>query len=251
MTGFLTLLRKEILRFWKVAVQTVAAPVLTTMLYLLVFSQALASHVQVFPGVPYVAFLIPGLVMMSVLQNAFANASSSLVQSKVTGNLVFVLLPPLSTLEIFGAYVLAAVVRGLMVGAGVFAVTAWLSPPQLAAPGWILVFAVLGSAILGTMGLIAGIWSEKFDQVAMFQNFLIMPTTFLAGVFYSVHSLPPFWQAVSHFNPFFYMVDGFRYGFFGQSDVAPVLSLAIVSATLVLVGGIALRMLHTGWRIRH
>ncbi len=251
MTGFLTLLRKEILRFWKVAVQTVAAPVLTTMLYLLVFSQALASHVQVFPGVPYVAFLIPGLVMMSVLQNAFANASSSLVQSKVTGNLVFVLLPPLSTLEIFGAYVLAAVVRGLMVGAGVFAVTAWLSPPQLAAPGWILVFAVLGSAILGTMGLIAGIWSEKFDQVAMFQNFLIMPATFLAGVFYSVHSLPPFWQAVSHFNPFFYMVDGFRYGFFGQSDVAPVLSLAIVSATLVLVGGIALRMLHTGWRIRH
>jgi ABC-2 type transport system permease protein len=189
--------------------------------------------------------------MMSVLQNAFANASSSLVQSKVTGNLVFVLLPPLSTLEIFGAYVLAAVVRGLMVGAGVFAVTAWLSPPQLAAPGWILVFAVLGSAILGTMGLIAGIWSEKFDQVAMFQNFLIMPATFLAGVFYSVHSLPPFWQAVSHFNPFFYMVDGFRYGFFGQSDVAPVLSLAIVSATLVLVGGIALRMLHTGWRIRH
>jgi ABC-2 type transport system permease protein len=251
MTGFLTLLRKEILRFWKVAVQTVAAPVLTTMLYLLVFSQALASHVQVFPGVPYVAFLIPGLVMMSVLQNAFANASSSLVQSKVTGNLVFVLLPPLSTLEIFGAYVLAAVVRGLMVGAGVFAVTAWLSPPQLAAPGWILVFAVLGSAILGTMGLIAGIWSEKFDQVAMFQNFLIMPATFLAGVFYSVHSLPPFWQAVSHFNPFFYMVDGFRYGFFGQSDVAPALSLAIVSATLVLVGGIALRMLHTGWRIRH
>jgi ABC-2 type transport system permease protein len=251
MTGFLTLLRKEILRFWKVAVQTVAAPVLTTMLYLLVFSQALASHVQVFPGVPYVAFLIPGLVMMSVLQNAFANASSSLVQSKVTGNLVFVLLPPLSTLEIFGAYVLAAVVRGLMVGTGVFAVTAWLSPPQLAAPGWILVFAVLGSAILGTMGLIAGIWSEKFDQVAMFQNFLIMPATFLAGVFYSVHSLPPFWQAVSHVNPFFYMVDGFRYGFFGQSDVAPALSLAIVSATLVLVGGIALRMLHTGWRIRH
>jgi ABC-2 type transport system permease protein len=251
MTGFLTLLRQEILRFWKVAVQTVAAPVLTTMLYLLVFSQALASHVQVFPGVPYVAFLIPGLVMMSVLQNAFANASSSLVQSKVTGNLVFVLLPPLSTLEIFGAYVLAAVVRGLMVGAGVFAVTAWLSPPQLAAPGWILVFAVLGSAILGTMGLIAGIWSEKFDQVAMFQNFLIMPATFLAGVFYSVHSLPPFWQAVSHVNPFFYMVDGFRYGFFGQSDVAPALSLAIVSATLVLVGGIALRMLHTGWRIRH
>jgi ABC-2 type transport system permease protein len=251
MTGFLTLFRKELLRFWKVAVQTVAAPVLTAILYLLVFSQALSQHVQVYPGVSYVAFLIPGLVMMSVLQNAFANASSSLVQSKVTGNLVFVLLPPLSALEVFGAYVLAAIVRGLMVGLGVFLVTAWLSPPSLAAPGWILVFAVLGSAILGTMGLIAGIWSEKFDQVAMFQNFLIMPATFLAGVFYSVHALPSFWQTVSHFNPFFYMVDGFRYGFFGQSDVAPGISLAIVAVTLAAVSGIALRLLHTGWRIRH
>jgi ABC-2 type transport system permease protein len=251
MTGFLTLFRKELLRFWKVAVQTVAAPVLTAILYLLVFSQALSQHVQVYPGVSYVAFLIPGLVMMSVLQNAFANASSSLVQSKVTGNLVFVLLPPLSALEVFGAYVLAAIVRGLMVGLGVFLVTAWLSPPSLAAPGWILVFAVLGSAILGTMGLIAGIWSEKFDQVAMFQNFLIMPATFLAGVFYSVHALPSFWQTVSHLNPFFYMVDGFRYGFFGQSDVAPGISLAIVAVTLAAVSGIALRLLHTGWRIRH
>jgi ABC-2 type transport system permease protein len=251
MTGFLTLLRKEMLRFWKVAVQTVAAPVLTAMLYLLVFSQALADHVQVFPGVSYVAFLVPGLVMMSVLQNAFANASSSLIQSKVTGNLVFVLLPPLSPLELFGAYVLAAVVRGLAVGAGVLAVTSLFSVPAFAAPGWILAFAVLGSGILGTMGLIGGIWAEKFDQIAMFQNFLIMPATFLAGVFYSVHTLPPFWQAVSHLNPFFYMVDGFRYGFFGQSDVPPIISLGVVVATLAAVAGIALRMLHTGWRIRH
>jgi ABC-2 type transport system permease protein len=251
MIGFRTLLFKEMLRFWKVAVQTVAAPVLTAMLYLLVFSQALADHVQVYPGVPYVNFLVPGLVMMSVLQNAFANASSSLIQSKVTGNLVFVLLPPLSPLELFGAYVLAAVARGLMVGTGVFLVTAWFAPPMFAAPGWILVFAVLGSAILGTMGLIGGIWAEKFDQIAMFQNFLIMPATFLAGVFYSVHSLPALWQTVSHLNPFFYMVDGFRYGFFGHSDVPPAVSLAIVLATLAVVAGVALRMLHTGWRIRH
>ena len=251
MTGFLTLLRKELLRFWKVAVQTVAAPVLTAVLYLLVFSQALSTQVQVFPGVPYTAFLIPGLVMMSVLQNAFANASSSLVQSKITGNLVFVLLPPLSPIELYGAYVLAAVLRGLLVGLGVFAVTAWLYPPSFAAPVWILVFAILGSAILGTMGFIGGIWAEKFDQVALFQNFLIMPATFLAGVFYSVHSLPPFWQTVSHLNPFFYMVDGFRYGFFGQSDVPPLTSLVIVLLTLAGVSGIALRMLQTGWRIRH
>lgn len=251
MTGFLTLLRKELLRFWKVAVQTVAAPVLTAVLYLLVFSQALSNQVQVFPGVSYSAFLIPGLVMMSVLQNAFANASSSLVQSKITGNLVFVLLPPLSSLELYGAYVLASVLRGLLVGLGVFAVTAWLYQPSFAAPVWILVFAILGSAILGTMGLIGGIWAEKFDQVALFQNFLIMPATFLAGVFYSVHSLPPFWQKVSHLNPFFYMVDGFRYGFFGQSDVPPLTSLVIVLLTLAVVSGIALRMLQTGWRIRH
>jgi ABC-2 type transport system permease protein len=250
-TGFLTLLRKELLRFWKVSVQTVAAPVLTAVLYLLVFSQALADHVQPFPGVSYLSFLVPGLVMMSVLQNAFANASSSLIQSKVTGNLVFVLLPPLSALELFGAYVLAAVARGLMVGLGVFAVTAWFAPPTFAAPLWILAFAVLGSAILGTMGLIGGIWAEKFDQIAMFQNFLIMPATFLAGVFYSVHSLPDVWQAVSHLNPFFYMVDGFRYGFFGQSDVPPATSLAVVVATLAAVAGVALRMLQTGWRIRH
>jgi ABC-2 type transport system permease protein len=177
--------------------------------------------------------------MMSVLQNAFANASSSLIQSKVTGNLVFVLLPPLSPLELFGAYVLAAVVRGLMVGTGVFLVTAWFAPPMFSAPVWILVFAVLGSAILGTMGLIGGIWAEKFDQIAMFQNFLIMPATFLAGVFYSVHSLPALWQTVSHLNPFFYMVDGFRYGFFGHSDVPPAVSLAIVLATLAVVADTA------------
>jgi ABC-2 type transport system permease protein len=250
-TGFLTLLHKELLRFWKVSVQTVAAPVLTAILYLLVFSQALGDRVEVFPGVTYVAFLVPGLVMMSVLQNAFANASSSLIQSKVTGNLVFVLLPPLSALELFGAYVLAAVARGLMVGAGVLAVTVWFAPPPFAAPVWALAFAVLGSAILGTMGLIGGIWAEKFDQIAMFQNFLIMPATFLAGVFYSVHTLPAFWQTVSHLNPFFYMVDGFRYGFFGQSDVPPTISLAIVVATLALAAGVALRMLQTGWRIRH
>lgn len=250
-SGFGTLLHKEVLRFRRVAVQTIAAPVLTAMLYLLVFSQALADHVQVFPGVPYVAFLIPGLVMMSMLQNAFANTSSSMIQSKVTGNLVFVLLPPLSPLEIFGAYVLAAVARGLAVGAGVFAVTVWIAPPAFAAPVWILVFAVLGSAILGTMGLIGGIWAEKFDQIAMFQNFLIMPATFLAGVFYSVHSLPAFWQTVSHLNPFFYMVDGFRYGFFGQSDVPPGVSLAVVCGTLAVVSGVALRMLQTGWRLRH
>jgi ABC-2 type transport system permease protein len=212
--GFQTLLYKETLRFWKVATQTVAAPVLTAMLYLLIFGHVLDGRVNMLDGVSYTAFLIPGLVMMSVLQNAFANSSSSLIQSKITGNLVFILLPPLSHWEIISAYVLASVVRGLVVGFGVFIVTIWFTDMSFVAPVWILVFALMGAAILGTMGLIAGIWAEKFDQLAAFQNFLIMPATFLSGVFYSIKSLPPFWQAVSHFNPFFYMIDGFRHGFF-------------------------------------
>ncbi len=249
--GFQTLFYKETLRFWKVATQTVAAPILTAMLYLLIFGHVLEGKLEVYPGVSYTAFLIPGLVMMSVLQNAFANASSSLIQSKITGNLVFILLPPLSHWEIISAYVLASVVRGLAVGAGVFVITAWFAHLSFVAPLWIIVFAVLGAAILGTMGVIAGVWAEKFDQLAMFQNFLIMPATFLAGVFYSIHSLPPFWLAVSHFNPFFYMIDGFRHGFFGQSDISPWTSLAVVSAFFVVLSAIAVNLLRRGYNLRH
>lgn len=250
MIGFRTLLYKEMLRFVKVSVQTIAAPVLTALLYLLIFSQALGERVQVFGDVGYVSFLIPGLAMMSVLQNSFANSSSSLIQSKITGNIVFVLLPPLTHWELFGAYVLASMLRGLAVGAGVFLCTFWLGSFKFVYPLWTLAFALLGSAILGTMGVIAGIWAEKFDQIAVFQNFIIMPLTFLAGVFYSTQSLPPFWQWVSHFNPFFYMVDGFRHGIFGVSDVAPLTSLAAALACLVLVSFIALRMLASGYKLR-
>ena len=251
MTGFQTLLYKEVLRFWKVATQTLTAPIVTAMLYLMIFGHVLEGRVQVYPGVSYTSFLIPGLVMMSVLQNAFANSSSSMIQSKVTGNLVFVLLPPLSHWEIYGAYVLAAAIRGLAVGLGVFTVTIFVGVPSFVAPWWIVIFAMLGAGILGTMGLIAGIWAEKFDQLAAFQNFLIMPATFLAGVFYSVHSLPPFWLAVSHANPFFYMIDGFRYGFFGQSDVNPLISFGIVSVFFVVLTGLALHLLRSGYKLRH
>jgi ABC-2 type transport system permease protein len=251
-SGWLTLLYKELLRFWKVSFQTILAPVLTAVLYLLIFSHVLESHVSVFDGrVRYTAFLIPGLVMMSVLQNAFANSSSSMIQSKITGNLIFVLLPPLSPLEILGAYVLGAVVRGIVVGFGVLLVTVWFAPLALEHPLWALAFALLGSAILGTLGLIAGIVADKFDQLAAFQNFLIMPLTFLSGVFYSIHTLPPFWQALSRFNPFFYMIDGFRYGFFGLSDVAPATSLAFVAACCAVLGGLALWMLKSGYKLRH
>ncbi len=249
--GFLTLFRKELLRFYKVGFQTIAAPILTSLLYLLIFSHVLEDRVQVFRDVGYTAFLLPGLVMMSVLQNAFANSSSSLIQSKITGNIVFVLLTPLSHREMYAAYVLAAMVRGLVVGAGVFAVTAWFADLSFHAPLWIVAFAVLGSAILGTMGLVAGIWAEKFDQIAAFQNFIVMPATFLSGVFYSVKSLPGFWQALSHLNPFFYMVDGFRYGFFGASDIEPGISFVVVAATLAVVAATALRLLASGYRLRH
>lgn len=250
MTGFRTLLYKETLRFVKVSVQTIAAPVLTALLYLLIFSQALGDRVQVFGQVSYVSFLVPGLVMMSVLQNSFANSSSSLIQSKITGNIVFVLLPPLTHWELFGAYVLASMFRGVAVGTGVFLCTFWLADFPFAQPLWTLVFALMGSAILGTMGVIAGIWAEKFDQIAVFQNFIIMPLTFLAGVFYSAESLPPFWRFLSHLNPFFYMVDGFRHGFFGVSDVAPLTSFLAALACLALVAAVALRMLASGYKLR-
>ena len=251
MIGFKTLFYKEILRFWKVATQTLTAPIVTAMLYLLIFGHVLEEHAQALDGVSYTAFLVPGLVMMTILQNAFANSSSSMIQSKISGNMVFVLLTPLSHWELFGAYVLAAMVRGLSVGAGVFIITVWFAKLSFVSPMWIILFALTGAAILGTMGLIAGIWADKFDQMAAFQNFLIVPATFLAGVFYSIHSLPPFWQAVSHVNPFFYMIDGFRYGFFGKSDVPPEISLTIVTVFLVVLATVAVRMLKRGYKLRH
>ena len=258
MTGWRALFYKEVLRFWKVGFQTVGAPVLTSVLYLLIFGHVLEDHVKVFDGVSYTAFLIPGLVMMSVLQNAFANSSSSMVQSKIMGNLVFLLLTPLSHWSWFFAYTLSAVVRGMAVGMGVLLATAlfvWQSSvlnfslvPQ--EPLWALVFAFSGAALLGALGLIAGLWAEKFDQMAAFQNFIIMPMTFLSGVFYSIHSLPDFWQRVSHLNPFFYMIDGFRYGFFGQSDVSPWLSFGVVGVSLFIVSAVAVYLLRIGFKIR-
>lgn len=248
--GFRTLLYKEVLRFWKVCFQTVAAPVLNALLFLLIFSHVLDRHVTVYGDIAYTAFLVPGLVMMSLLQNAFANSSSSVIQSKITGNIIFVLLPPLSYREFYAAYVVASVLRGLFVGLGVLLVSVPFVELSMAAPAWVLAFALLGGAILGSLGVIAGIWADKFDQLAAFQNFLIMPLTMLSGVFYSIHSLPPLWQDVSHINPFFFMIDGFRYGFFGQSDVSPWLSLAVVSACFIFLAALTLAMLARGYKLR-
>ncbi|MDO5059224.1 MAG: ABC transporter permease [Neisseria sp.] len=251
MTGFSTLLRKEVMRFTKVWQQTLGAPVLTALLYQLIFAQAIGKHAEALPGVPYNAFLIPGLAMMSMMQNAFANSSSSLIQSRITGNLVFILLPPISNAAFFSAYISAGMIRGLTVGAGIIACTAWFGLGAPANIGFILAFALLGCLFMASLGLIAGIWAEKFDQLAAFQNFLIMPLTFLSGVFYSIQSLPPFWQAVSRVNPVFYMIDGFRYGFFGTSDAGPWLSLAVVGGFALAVTAIAFKLLQSGWKLRN
>ncbi len=249
-SGFPALFRKEVKRFYKVAFQTVAAPILTAVLYLLIFGHVLANSPPIY-GYAYTSFLIPGLVMMSILQNSFANTSSSLIQSKITGNLVFVLLAPLSHIEFFAAYVGAAMIRGISVGLGVFFVTMWFAPMPFQAPWWIFIFALLGSSLLGAMGLLAGMWADKFDQLAASQNFVIMPATMLSGVFYSIHSLPSFWLTVSHFNPFFYMIDGFRYGFFGQSDVPPFYSLAVLLTFMMVVTWVVLSLLKKGYKLRN
>lgn len=245
-----TLFKKEILRFWRVSFQTVAAPVMTALLYLLIFSHVLGGRVEVYPGVPYTVFLIPGLIMMSVLQNAFANTSSSLIQSKVMGNIIFVLLTPLSYLEFFLAFLAASIIRGLVVGFSIYLVAICFIDLPLTHPLFILAFAIAGSGMLGAFGIIAGLWAEKFDQMAAFQNFVIMPLSFLSGVFYSIYSLPPFWQKVSHLNPFFYMIDGFRYGFFGQGDISAWFSLSVVVGSFIALSFITIGMLKAGYKLR-
>ncbi len=248
--GLRTLFFKEILRFSKVYLQTLFAPMVTALLYLLVFSHILEGRLEVYEGVSYTAFLIPGLMMMTIIQNAFANSSSSLIQSKVTGNLIFVLLTPLSHFEIYLAFTLAAIVRGVFVGVGVYVVAISFTDVGFYNLGYALLFALTGSAVLATLGIIAGIWADKFDQLAGFTNFLIMPLSFLSGVFYSIHSLPPVWQEISRFNPFFYMIDGFRYGFFGVSDVDPRFSLLITNAFLAVLVLLTLSLLRSGYKLR-
>ncbi|PIT44182.1 metal-dependent hydrolase [Snodgrassella alvi] len=249
--GCYTLFKKEVLRFWKVGFQTLSAPILTALLYQLIFAHVMQGRSDILPGVSYNAFLIPGLAMMSMLQNAFANSSSSLIQSRITGNLIFILLPPLGTAAFFCAYVGASILRGLMVGIGVIAVTAVFGLPLPYHLGWIITFALLGCAIMGMFGLMAGIIAEKFDQLAAFQNFLIMPLTFLSGVFYSINSLPAFWRSLSHFNPVFYIIDGFRFGFFGQSDASPWLALTVVGSFAIGLCILVCAILKSGWKLRN
>ena len=249
--GCWALFMKEVRRFYSVAVQTIFAPVVASLLYLLIFGQVIEARMDVYTGLSYSQFIIPGLVMMTILQNAFSNTSSSLIQSKMHGNLTFVMLSPISPLELYSAFVGASIVRGLAVGLGVLVVGIWGFDIVWQSPMWILLFAVLSAAVMGGVGMTAGILADKYDHLAAFQNFIIIPLTFLSGVFYSIHALPEFWQVFSHFNPFFYMVDGFRFGFFNQSDVSVLFSLAITVLFLVAVTVINLILLYKGVKIRH
>jgi len=249
--GCWALFMKEVRRFYSVAVQTIFAPVVASLLYLLIFGQVIEARMDVYTGLSYSQFIIPGLVMMTILQNAFSNTSSSLIQSKMHGNLSFVMLSPISPLELYLAFVGASIVRGLAVGLGVLVVGIWGFDIVWQSPMWILLFAVLSAAVMGGVGMTAGILADKYDHLAAFQNFIIIPLTFLSGVFYSIHALPEFWQVFSHFNPFFYMVDGFRFGFFNQSDVSVLFSLAITVLFLVAVTVINLILLYKGVKIRH
>ena len=249
--GTWTLLKKELLRFWRVAFQTVAAPVITGILYLLIFSQVLGDRLEVYEGINYLVFLIPGLIMMSLLQNSFSNSSSSLIQAKIMGNIVFLLLTPLSYLQLFFAFLIAAIVRGMFVGICIYVIAMFYVDLPVEYPWFVFIFAFCGGGLMAAFGMIAGIWATRFDQMAAFGNFVIMPLSMLSGVFYSIHSLPPMWQKISHFNPFFYMIDGFRYGFFGQSDTSPYLSLTIVLSFFIILSFITIRMLKSGYKLRN
>ena len=249
--GFATLLKKEVMRFWSVLAQTVTAPVITALLYLLVFGQAMGGRASAYEGVSYTQFLLPGLIMMTVIQNAFANTSSSLIQSKMMGNLVFLLMSPLGAAEWFAAYVLAALIRVTLVAIAMLIVTQPFVQLPVEAPAVLLAHFFLAGGSLAVLGLIAAIVAQKFDHIATFTNFFVTPLSFLSGVFYSVHSLPPLWYTVSHLNPFFYMIDGFRYGFFGHADVSPALSLGWSAGFFLVASAVCMTMLRRGYRLRH
>jgi ABC-2 type transport system permease protein len=248
--GLWTLYQREVYRFLKVYTQTIAAPVVTTLLFYAVFALALGGVVRMAGSVPFLVFLGPGLIVMAMAQNAFANTSSSMVISKVQGNIVDVLMPPLSPLEMAVAYVGGGVTRGIFVGV-VTAVAIWIFVPLgIHSPAYILFHGLMASMMLAQLGMIGGIWSEKFDHIAAFTNFVVTPLTFLSGTFYSVDRLPPTFWWLAHFNPFFYMIDGFRYGFIGQSDGTLAIGIAVMLGINAALGVLLLRMLSSGYKLK-
>ncbi len=248
--GSWTLFKRETHRFLKVNMQTIAAPALTAVLYLIVFRYAMGER-QV-PGleIDYFTFLIPGLAMMSMLQNAFANTSSSIIIGKVMNVHVYLLMAPLSAIEMVIAFLTAAVLRAAVVATVFLLVLLPFVDLTLHHPGLLFIYGICGSVIMGGLGLIGGMWSDNFDHMSMVTNFIIMPLTFLSGVFYSIGQLPPFWQQVSRFNPFFYLIDGFRYGFLGVGDSDPFLSIGVVAGFALMVVLLCWRLWYIGWKLK-
>jgi len=248
--GTWTLFQRESRRFLRVKMQTIVAPALTAILYLIVFRYAMGER-QV-PGldVDYFSFLIPGLMMMAMLQNAFANTSSSMIVGKIMNVHVFLLMSPISAAEAVFAFLAAAVLRALVVGGVLLLVLLPFSELTLTHIWMILFYGICGSLIMGSLGLIGGMWSKTFDDMAMVNNFIIMPLTFLSGVFYSVTQLPPFWQAINAWNPFFYLIDGFRHGFIATGDSDPLQAMGAVAALTIIAVLSSWYLWRIGWKLK-
>ncbi|MDT8344196.1 MAG: ABC transporter permease [Thermohalobaculum sp.] len=248
--GLWTLYVREVRRFASVWTQTILAPLATAALFMVVFTLAFAGRRGAVEGLPFEVFLAPGILMMAVLQNAFANTSSSLVISKVQGNIVDTLMPPLSAGEIVAGYVAGGVTRGLACAVAIGVLLFPAAGVGLAQPVWALVFAVQGALMLSLLGVLGGIHAEKFDQMAALTNFVIMPLSFLSGTFYSITVLPEPFLTLSHLNPFFYLIDGFRHGALGQSDASPWLGLAVATVLNAALWALAWRWVATGYRLK-
>ena len=248
--GLWTLYRKEVRRFLKVFTQTAAAPVVTTLLVYVVFSMALGRVVRTTGDVPYLVFLAPGLIMMTMMQNAFANTSSSILIAKHHGNIVDVLMTPLTSHELAIGYALGGVTRGLLVGLVTWVALRLFVPIDPVAIGWVLFHAVAGSLMLSLLGIVGGIWSDRFEKIGALTNFVITPFTFLSGTFYSVDRLPEGWQFVAHLNPFFFLIDGFRYGFIGQSDSNLLLGAAVVALVDLALFLLVWRLFAVGYKLK-
>jgi ABC-2 type transport system permease protein len=248
--GLWTLYAKEVQRFMKVAGQTVFAPIITTLLFLAIFQLALGEGRSVAGGVPFDVFLAPGLVMMAVTQNAFQNSSSSLLISKIQGNIVDLLMPPLSAAELVAAYCGAAVTRGLVVAFVVTVALAFFVELPLWSVVWAVVFVVLASLMMGLLGILTGLWADKFDHMAFITNFVITPLAFLSGTFYSIQRLPDFAQAIAQVNPFFYAIDGFRHAIVGQGDTSLLLGAGVLAGLNVVLAVWAYRLVRRGYNLK-
>ncbi len=248
--GFATLYAKEIKRFTKVATQTVLAPVITTLLFLAIFSLAFGGSARITWEVPFSQFLAPGLIMMAIAQNSFANTASSLLIAKIQGNIVDVLMPPLSPAEMTAGFTLAGVTRGVLVALAVGIAMAVFTTMTIHAAGWIIYFCLASSLMMALVGMITGLWAEKFDNLATITNFVITPLAFLSGTFYSIDRLPESIQLVAHFNPFFYMIDGFRYGFLGLSDSPVWLGASVIFVVDLVLAATCFRLVARGYKLK-